>query len=35
MTVYDLEVGQKGIIKNIFGNEKETYLYGERKWVKK
>ena len=24
MTVYDLEVGQKGIIKNIFGNEKLT-----------
>lgn len=24
MTVYDLEIGQKGIIKNIFGNEKLT-----------
>lgn len=24
MTVYDLDVGQKGIIKNIFGNEKLT-----------
>ena len=24
MTVYDLEVGQKGIIKKIFGNEKLT-----------
>ncbi|MGL4797626.1 MAG: FeoA family protein [Paraclostridium sp.] len=24
MTVYDLKVGQKGIISNIFGNEKLT-----------